>query len=170
VKISYKSRLSVAAVFLSLSAVASAADLVKGTYDVNAYVTSATGTLCATANLKKGTAQVSSVIFPGNGQLKMILASPYTQPTGKAGSAATNVCVAAGKVPTTGLDGASMVFNCFNDTVAGPAKTAQAQLKAKFHLGASHSPSIYQVTVSSQILVNGANICTFTTDGTYTLQ
>lgn len=169
-KVSHQLGLTAVVGTLSLSVVASAADLVKGTYDSSTYITSASGSLCSTANLTKGTAQNSTVIFPGAGQPKMVLASPYTASTGKVGSASTNVCVATAKVPTTGLDGKTLTFNCYADTVNGPASSAQAQLKAKFDIGASHSPSVYQVTVHSQILLNGANVCTFTTDGTYALQ
>ncbi|HTJ65144.1 MAG TPA: hypothetical protein VL899_15180 [Alphaproteobacteria bacterium] len=169
-KVSHKLGLTAIVGTLSAAAMAPAADLVKGTYDSSTYVTSASGNLCGTAGLTKGTAQTSTVVFPGNGQPKMVLASPYTSSKGSVGSASTNVCVATAKVPTTGIDGKTLSFNCYADTVNGPAKSAQAVLKAKFDVGASHSTSIYQVTVHSQILVNGTNICSFTTDGTYALQ
>jgi hypothetical protein len=170
VNTSYKLGLTLSAAFLAISAAASAADIPKGTYLVTGFTTSATGTFCSQANLKKGTALSSSVIYPGAGGLKMILADPYTTSTGKVGSASTNVCVATGKVPAKGLDGAAMTFNCYTDTVNGPAKTAAAQLKASFNVGTSHSPDVAQVTVTSKVLLGSTTACTFTTDGTYVLQ
>lgn len=169
-KVSHKLGLTAVAGTLSISALASAAGLVKGAYDSNTYITSASGSICSAGGLAKGKAQSSTVIFPGNGQPKMVLASPFTSSTGKVGSASTNVCVSTAKVPATGIDGKTLTFNCYADTVNGPASSPQAQLKAKFDVGASHSPSIFQVTVHAQILLNGVNGCTFTTDGTWALQ
>jgi hypothetical protein len=171
-KTSYKLCLTLSAAFLAVSAVASAADIAKGSYQVDGYTTSASGSLCASAGLAKGTASASSVIYPGAGGLKMILASPYTMSTGAKGSAATNVCVATTKVPAKGLDGAALTFDCYDDTVKGPAAKQQATLKATFNVGASHSPSVDQVTVTSKIYLPGGltPICTFSTDSTYVLQ
>jgi hypothetical protein len=170
VNTSYKLGLTLSAAFLAISAAASAADIPKGTYLVTGYTTTASGSLCGTAGLKKGAPLSSSVIYPGAGGLKMVLANPATASTGAKGSAATNVCVATGKVPAKGLDGAALTFNCYTDTTKGPASSAAAQLKASFNVGTSHSPDVAQVTVSSKILVGGTTACTFSTDATYALQ
>jgi hypothetical protein len=170
VNTSYKLGLTLCTTLLAVSAAASAADIPTGTYAVSGFTTSATGSECSLAGLKKGAASDSSVIYPGAGQTKMILASPFTASTGAKGSAATNVCVAVGKVPAAGLDGASMTFNCYDDTVKGPASSAQAQLKSTFNVGASHSASVKQVTVTSKVIVGGTTFCTFSNDGTYVLQ
>ena len=167
---SFKLGLTLSSALLAVSVAASAADIPKGTYLVTGYTTSATGSFCAQANLKKGAPLSSSVIYPGASGLKMVLADPYTASTGAKGSAATNVCVAAGKVPAKGLDGAAMTFNCYTDTVKGPASSAAAQLKASFNVGTSHSPDVAQVTVTSKVIVGGLTACTFSTDATYVLQ
>jgi hypothetical protein len=173
---SCKIGLSIAAIVFGVAANASAADdvlaadIAKGTYDVTGIVTAAASANCTAAGLKKGSAATSTIIYPGAGQLKMTLASPFTAPTGKPGSAATYVCIAVGKVPATGLNGASITFNCWNDTVRGPAKTPTAQIRAKYTVGASHSPSVSQVTAVSSIIVGGKNFCTYTTDSSYILQ
>ncbi len=165
----YKLSLTASAMFMSISAAASAADIPKGTYGVNGFITSSTCESLSSA-LKKGTAAVSSVIYPGAGQLKMTLANPQTASTSKAGGAATEVCVAVVKVPAAGLDNANLTFNCYSDTVDGPAKSVLAQLKSKFNVGLSHATGVASVTVTSSLIVGGSALCKFTTDGTYSLQ
>jgi hypothetical protein len=167
---SLKSGLTASAAFLTISAVASAADIPKGTYDVTGVITAATAT-CTTlsAALKKGSPQTSSVIYPGAGQLNMTIVSPATAPTAKPGGATSYLCVAAGKVPTTGLNKAAITFKCFLDTLTGPGKTPVAQLKAKYTVGASHSPDVSQVSLNATLVV-GKTSCTYTTDGTYVVK
>ena len=167
---SYKLGLTLSAAFLAVSAIASAADIPTGTYAVTGFTTSAAGAGCSAGGLTKGAASDSSVIYPGAGKTGMVLASPFTKSNGAKGSAATNVCVATTKVPAKGLDGAALTFNCYDDTVKGPASTAQAQLKATFNVGASHSADVKQVTVTSKVIVGGTTFCTFSNDGTYVLQ
>lgn len=167
---SYKLGLTLSAAFLAVSAVASAADIPAGTYDVTGFTTSASGVGCASGGLTKGAASNSSVIYPGAGKTGMVLVSPFTKSSGAKGSAATNVCVATTKVPAKGLDGAAITFNCYDDTVSGPASSAQAQLKTTFNVGASHSSDVKQVTVTSKVIVGGTTFCTFSNDGTYVLQ
>ncbi len=167
---SSKLGLTLSAAFLAVSAVASAADIPTGTYAVTGFTTSASGIGCKSGDLTKGAASDSSVIYPGAGKAGMVLASPFTKSTGAKGSAATNVCVATTKVPARGLDGAALTFNCYDDTVKGPASSAQAQLKATFNVGTSHSPAVKQVTVTSKVIVGGTTFCTFSNDGTYVLQ
>ena len=95
----------------------------------------------------------------------MILANPATASNGKAGSGATQVCVASGKVPAAGLNGAVLVFKCYNDTETGPGATSIATISAKFKVGASHSTEIKTVEVTSTI--TSPISCKFTNDGTY---
>jgi hypothetical protein len=168
VKFQYKTGLYFAATLMAISSVASAADIAKGTYSVQGFTTASTcGSL--SASLKAGTPTTATVVYPGAGG-KMTLANPATASTGKAGSAASNVCVATTTVPSTGLNGANVTFNCYDDTVSGPASSAQAQLKSKFKVGASHSAAIEQVTVTSSVIVGSVSVCSFTTDGTYALE
>jgi hypothetical protein len=169
VKYSYRIGLAVSSLLLATSGVALAADISKGAYAVNGFYTLST---CASLSpgLKKGAATISQVEYPGAGKPGMILASPATAATGKPGSAASSVCVATTPVPAKGLDGAALTFNCFTDTTAGPAKTASAQLKATFNVGASHSTAIKQVTVTSTLIISKTLSCKLTTDGTYSLE
>jgi hypothetical protein len=153
---------------MAMASAAIAADIPKGVYLAEGYTTSSTcGSL--SSSLKQGSASVASIEYAGAGQ-KMTLVNPATSPTGKAGSAMSNVCVSTGNVPSTGLNGASLTFACYEDTASGPASSAEAQLKSKFKVGASHSADIKQVTVTSAVVVGGITACTFTTDATYALQ
>jgi hypothetical protein len=172
---SSKIGLSVTAIVFGIASHAVADDavtatLAKGTYAVDGIVTAAASTNCATAGLKKGSVYQTTIIYPGSGLPNMTLVSPSTQATGKVGSASTYVCVAIGKVPATGLNGALITFNCFNDTVKGPAATATAKIRSKFTVGGSHNPAVSQVTAVSTILVGGKAFCTYTTDSSYILQ
>jgi hypothetical protein len=166
---SLKSGLTASAALLTISAVASAADIPKGTYDVTGVITAST---CRTLSpaLKRGAPEKASVIYPGAGQLKMILANPATATTAKPGGATTSVCVSVGKIPTTGLNNAAITFNCFTDTISGPGKTAGAQLKTKFTVGGSHSPAVSQVSIKISVVVGGKPVCTYTGDGSYVLK
>jgi hypothetical protein len=167
---SLKSSLTAAAALLTISTVASAADIAKGPYDVNGVITAST-TTCTTLSpaLKKGSPQAASVMYPGAGQPNMIIATPATAPTAKPGGATSYVCVAVGKVPATGLNNAAINFKCYLDTLTGPGKTPVAQLKTKFTVGASHSTSVSQVSLKATLVV-GTTSCTYTTDGTYVLK
>ena len=166
---SYKLSLALSAAFLAFSAAASAADIAKGVYLVNGYVTKSTcGSL--SASLKVGTATTATVVYPGAGAVNMVLANPATTATSKPGGASSQVCKAIGKVPAAGLNNAAINFECYNDTVSGEATSAEAELKSKFKVGASHSGYISQVTVTSSLVVGGSTLCAFTTDGTYAYQ
>jgi hypothetical protein len=168
VKYSYQLYLAVPSLLAAFTGAASAADIEKGTYAADSFYTASTcGTLSPT--LKKGAPSLSTVEYPGAGKLGMVLASPATAATGKAGSASTSVCVATTAVPAKGLDGATLTFNCFTDTTAGLAKKPSAQLKATFNIGASHSAAIKQVTVIGTLIITKTLSCKITTDGTYSL-
>ena len=165
---SLKSDLTASAL-LTISAVASAADIPKGTYDVTGVITASTcGTLSPA--LKRGAPQKATVIYPGAGQPNMILANPATAPTAMPKGAVTDVCVSVGKVPTTGLNNAAISFNCFTDSISGPSKTAGSQLKTKFTVGASHTPAVSQVSIKISVAVGGRPACTYTGDGSYVLK
>lgn len=165
----YKLGLSVSLMLMTAATAASAADVLIGRSVENGYVTASTcGKL--SASLAKGTATLSYLYYPGASKTGMALVSPQTPANGAAKSASTNVCIAAGAVPAAGLNGASLTFNCYNDTASGPAAKAEAQLKSKFAVAASHLPGFKQVTVTSSLVVNGTAVCTFTSDGTYSAQ
>jgi hypothetical protein len=160
---SYTLGLTACALFVAVSSAASAADIAIGNYSVSGFTTSSTCTIAGTP--KKGTASDSTVVYPGAGKAGMILANPATTSTTKAGGGDTEVCVAAGKVPAAGLNGATIAFNCYEDTEAGPAKTVLAKLSAKFKVGASHSPQVSTVEVATTI--TSPISCKFTSEGTY---
>jgi hypothetical protein len=160
---SYKLGLTACALFVAASSAASAADILVGNYAVNGFTTSSTCTIAGTP--QKGQISNATVVYPGAGKAGMILANPATTNKSAAASGATQVCVAAGKVPAAGLNGATIAFNCYNDTEAGPAKTVLAKLSAKFKVGASHSPQVATVEVATTI--TSPISCKFTNDGTY---
>jgi hypothetical protein len=162
---SLKLGLTASALFVAASGAASAADIAVGTYSVNGFTTSSTCTIPGSP--QKGEVNTATIIYPGAGKAGMILANPATTKTSKAGSGATQVCVAAGKIPATGLNNATVTFNCYNDTEAGEAKTPLATIKAKFKVGATHTPQI--VTVGLTATVTSPVSCKFTTDGTNSL-
>ena len=148
---------------IAASGAASAADILAGNYSVSGFTTSSTCTLAGTP--QKGTASNATVVYPGAGKAGMILANPATTKSTAAGGGATQVCVAAGNVPAAGLNGATIAFNCYNDTETGPAKTVLAKLSAHFKVGASHSPQVRTVEVATTI--TSPISCKFTNDGTY---
>jgi hypothetical protein len=160
---SFKLGLTACALFVAASGAASAADIAAGNYSVSGFTTSSTCTITGTP--QKGAASNSTVVYPGAGKGGMILANPATTAKSTAGSGATQVCVAQSKVPTAGLNGATLNFNCYDDTETGPAKTVLAKITAKFKVGASHSPQIATVEVSSSI--TSPISCKFTSEGTY---
>jgi len=162
---SYTLGLTACALFVAVSSAASAADIAIGNYSVSDFTTSSN---CKIAGEPmKGDASNSTVVYPGAGKSGLILANPATTSTTKAGAGATEVCVAASKVPAAGLNGATIAFNCYNDTETGPAKTVLAKLTAKFKVGESHSPQVATVEVATSITSPAVAACKFTSEGTY---
>jgi hypothetical protein len=160
---SYTLGLTACALFVAASNAASAADIVVGNYSVSGFTTSSN---CpAITGIKKGGASDSSVVYPGAGKAGMILANPATTSTTAAGKGMTEVCVAAAKVPAAGLNNATIPFNCYYDTETGPGASAIAKLSAHFKIGASHSPQIRTVEVTTTITTPVS--CKFTSEGTY---
>jgi len=155
--------LTACAMLATASGAASAADILAGNYSVSGFTTSSTCTITGTP--QKGAASNSVVVYPGAGKAGMILANPATTKSSGVGDGATQVCVAAGKVPAAGLNGATINFNCYNDTEAGAAKSALAKITAKFKVGATHSTQVATVEVSSTI--TSPISCKFTSEGTY---
>jgi hypothetical protein len=166
----YKLGLTTCALFVAVSNAASAADLAKGTNAVNAVITQSTcGAL--SSSLKQGSTSLSNILFPGPGA-KASVVSPSTSSTGKAGSATTTVCVAKTNTPSTGLNGATISFACYQDTDSGPAKSPVGTIKEKFKIGASHAATVEQITTTSTLYVGASPTpaCSFTTDGTAVLE
>jgi hypothetical protein len=58
-----------------------------------------------------------------------------------------------------------MTFKCYNDTEKGPAAGPLATITSKFKVGASHSPQVHTVEVTTTIPI--LSNCHFTNDGTY---
>lgn len=162
---SVKLGLTTCALFVAASGAASAADIQTGNYSVTGFTTSSNCKLTGTP--MKGDASNSTVVYPGAGKAGMILANPATSKTTKAGAGATEVCVAAGKVPAAGLNNATINFNCYEDTETGEAKSVLAKLTAKFKVGASHSTQIHTVEVTTSITSPSVAACKFTSEGTY---
>jgi len=159
-----------AAAVLAFSGVASAADLTKGPYEADGYITASDATCSSLSpSLKVGSPSDTSIEYPGAGGLNMILATPGTTSTTAAGKASTTVCVATAAVPSTGLNGSTIAFKCYSDTTSGPASAPLATITTQFKVGASHSASVKQVTSSSTLSV-GTISCKFTSDGSWTLE
>ena len=163
----FKLGLTTFALFAAASNAASAADLGKGTNAVNAVITQSTcGSLSPT--LKQGTSLLSNILYGGPGT-KATLAAPGTSSTGKPGSANTSVCIATTATPKAGLNGATVAFTCYDDTLSGPAKTPQAKLQVKFKIGGSHAASVNQIDTVISLFVPATAVkplCSYTDDGT----
>ena len=167
---SLKLGLAACALFVAASGVASAADIAKGTYGINAIVTkSSCGTLSPL--LKQGATTLTDILYAGTTG-KASLVSPGTTSTSKAGTATTQTCLATKATGGTGLNGATITFECYQDTNSGPSKSPLAKIVAKFKVGATHVASADSVTVTSNLYVGSAAAptCAFTTDGTMVLQ
>lgn len=161
---SYTLGLTACAMLMAVSGAASAAgELTVGNYSVSGFTTSSTCTIAGTP--QKGQASAATIVYPGPGKAGLILANPATTAKTAAGGGATQVCVATGKVPAAGLNGATVAFKCYNETEKGPATSALASITAKFTIGATHSPQISTVEVASTI--TSPISCKFTTEGTY---
>jgi hypothetical protein len=159
----------VGATFFALSGVALASDMKTGYQESDGYITQSTcGSL--SSSLAVGAPVDSWAVYPGAGKTGFVLATPATSSSGSAGSASTQVCTTTAAVPSGGLNGASLTFSCYADTVSGPASSPQAQLQSKFKMGASHSVDVKQVTTTANLIVNGVNVCNFTSDATWTLE
>jgi hypothetical protein len=159
--------MSTASVLIALAGTASAAGLAKGYYEIDGYITQST---CGTiANLKVGTEEDQWSLFPGASAKGMQLAIPDTSSSGGAGDATSTVCLATTAIPAGGLGGATLTFDCYNDTDAGE-KTLAAQLKTSFKVGASHDASVWQVSAANTLIVSGKTECTYTTDATWTVE
>ena len=167
---SLKLGLTTCALVVAASGIASAADVAKGTYGINAIVTkSSCGSLSPL--LKQGSTTLTDILYAGTAG-KAALVSPGTTSTSKAGSATTQTCLATKATGGTGLNGATITFSCYQDTASGPAKSPLAKIQAKFKVGATHVASAHSVTVTSNLYVGSspAPTCAFTTDGTMVLQ
>ena len=152
---------------LLLSGAAMAADLPKGKYEIDGFITSSN---CVAA-LAKGAAVDNWINYPGAGATGLILASPSTSATGGAGDASTSTCKATTAVPAGGLNGASLTLNCYADTDSGAGTTIKSKFKpATFKVGASHSSSVWQVSMTGTVVVGTTTACSFTSDTTWTLQ
>jgi len=171
VRDSSKFGLTACGLVVAASSAASAADLGKGNNTVNAFITQSTcGTLSPT--LKKGVNILSNILYNGP-RTKVTLAAPGTSANGKAGSASSSVCVAATPTPAAGLDGATIIFNCYGDTLAGPTKSPQAKIRVKFNIGASHAASVNQINTVIALFVPATAAkptCSYTDDGTAVAQ
>ena len=167
---SLKLGLAACALFVAASGVASAADIAKGTYGINAIVTkSSCGSLSPL--LRQGATTLTDILYAGvTGKASLV--SPGTTSASKAGSATTQTCLAAKATGGSGLNGATVTFSCYQDTASGPAKSPLAKIVAKFKVGATHVPSAHSVTVTSNLYVGSSPTptCAFTTDGTMNLQ
>ena len=162
----YKLGLTACALFVATTAAASAADIGHGTNGIFSVVTQSTcGALSST--LKQGTSVLTTIQYPGPGKVATLV-SPGTTSTSKPGSATTSVCTSKGAVPSTGLNGKTVTFTCYQDTSSGEAKSSAATIKASFKIGASHATGVEQLTVKSSLYIGTAATptCTFTSDGT----
>jgi len=168
---SLKLGLTACALFVAASAAASAADLGHGTNGVFAVITKSTCPATLSASLAKGATVLSTIEYPGPGK-KATLVSPGTTNKTSPGGATTSVCPAKTATPSTGLNGKTITFTCYQDTSSGEAKSSAAMIKSTFKIGASHQVGVEQVTVTSGLYIGTAvtPTCSFTSDGTAILQ
>ncbi len=157
---SYTLGLTACALFIAASSAASAADILVGNYSVTGFTTASTCKITGTP--QKGQSSNATVVYPGAGKVGMILANPATAANTAAGKGATEVCVATGKIPAAGLNGATISFKCYSDSET--ADSSLATITSKFTVGPSQTPQIHTVKVVTSIPL--AN-CSFTTEGTY---
>jgi hypothetical protein len=163
--LSTKLALAAVGALLALSGAATAADLAKGIYEIDGYITASN---CG-PGVPKGGAIDQWAYYPGASTAGFLIATPTTSPSGGAGDASTTTCQATTAIPSTGLAGAALTLNCFPNTDAGAGTTVSSQLRgAKFSVGASHSPSVWQVSLTSNVYVGGKLVCSYTTDSTWT--
>jgi hypothetical protein len=161
----YKYALIAASAVSALAGTAAAADLAKGLYRIDGYVTQSTcGSIVPTGSVVQ-----SWSYYPGAGAKGMQLSHDTTSATAGAGDAESTVCLATTAVPSGGLNKADLTFNCFNDTDAGEQKL-DAQNKSSYEVGASHDPSAWQVSASTALIVSKKTACTYTTDTTWTAE
>lgn len=167
---SFKLGLTACALFVAASGTASAADIAKGLYAINAIVTKSS---CATLSplLKQGAQTLTDIVYTGAGG-KASLVSPGTTSSSKPGTATTQACIATAPTPAGGLNGATVTFSCYQDNDSGPAKSPLAKIQAKFKVANTHVPAAHSVTVTSNLYVGSSPTptCAFTTDGTMVLQ
>ena len=161
---SFKLGLTACALFVAASGAASAADIAAGNYSAIGFITSSSCPKIA-GSPQQGDPSTATIVYPGAGKAGMELLNPATLSSSKPGTGATQVCIAAGKVPAAGLNGATIQFNCYNDTEAGPAKTVLAVFSAHFKVGASHSTQAATTEVTATL--SKPLPCKFTTDATY---
>jgi hypothetical protein len=150
---------------LTLAGTAGAADLAKGYYEIDGYVTQSS---CGSI-LPAGSAVDTWSHYPGATFKGMQFATSASSPSGGAGDATTTLCSTGTAIPSGGLNGATLTFNCYHDTDAGDG-TLASQEKSTFTVGGSHDPSVWQVSINTTLIVNRKTVCTYTTDGTWTAE
>jgi hypothetical protein len=184
------------AALIAASGLASADVAVKGTYIAPGGVIVASTCGAVSASLAVGNTSNAVAFYPGPSLGNFTIVSPSTDPTKGAGSTAAYTCRAgtykAGGtvarptatwtnaiVPATGLNGASLPFACFLDTLAGPgigAKigTAGHAPTAVINLTINAAPTsdavvgqTLSVETTEQLVLGGTPVCSYTTDATW---
>lgn len=152
---------------LASAGTAAAADLAKGYYEADGYITAST----CTGALAKGKPVDSWVYYPGAGATGFTLATPTTTSSTATGGATTQLYRSTTAIPSGGLGGASLTLGCYSDTTTGSSTTLQSQIKpAAFKVGASHSSAIWQVSMNATVIIGGKTSCTYTSDTTWSLE
>jgi hypothetical protein len=179
-KLSHTLGMTACAALLVASGFASAADVAaKNNYRAYGYITSATdvagGALCASFKQAVGNVVNTTFVYPGVGGT-MSLITGGTDVTTAAGKANTNVCIATSPVPATGLNGATLTFTCYTDTLAGPAAGSIANITTTFTAAKTSTPTAgaaVSVSANSTLTVTvipAPSSCTFTQDATWIAQ
>jgi hypothetical protein len=181
------------AALMAASGIASAADVAaKGVYYApgGLIVQSSCGAISPT--LAVGVTSDAVFFYPGAGGSNFDIDSPAVSPATKTGGAAAYACLpgtlsvvkgvtkfTAMKVPLTGLNGASMPYACYADTLAGPGdggkpgtagKTPVATATVSFNAAATSNPipgAALDVETTETLNLGGGLTCTYVTDATW---
>jgi hypothetical protein len=178
-KLSHTLGTTACAALLAVSGLASADNAARNTYQTNGYTVStsdlAGGAICNAFGLKVGAPSSSTIAYPGAGGLagSFTLISTGTSPAANTtGSGVTSVCLSQGAVPSTGLDGATITFSCYENSSAqsAPPATPAATIVTTFAAAKTSDPvagRTVNVEAVSALTV-GTSTCNFTSDTTWT--
>jgi len=166
-KLSHTMGMAAGAALLAVSGIASAVT----TYQTSGYIVQSTcGSLSPT--LAAGSAQSSTVVYPGQGAAGMILVSPAAL-----GPGTVSICTTT---QNADLTGGSMSFTCYSNsltTTTTTIPTSGTPLSSTF-TGAATSVNLGTATAGAAINVESVSTlptgpttsCSFTTDATWTAE
>lgn len=186
-KLSHTLGMTACAALLAASGVAMADVAAKGIYYApgSIIVQSSCGAISPT--LAVGATSDAVFFYPGAGGSNFDLVSPAVSSSTKPGGAVAYACLpgtysagkfTAAKVPVGGLNGASIPYACFADTLAGPGDGGKpgtsghnpvATATVSFNAAATSDPTAGQAlsVETTETLNLGSTSCSYTTDATW---